>query len=67
MAQSAFLLGHFILDGVVILYETLHELNKKKINVFVLKLDLEKAYDKVNGLFLQQALQIKGFSPMWCE
>jgi hypothetical protein len=33
----------------------------------VLKLYFEKAYDKIKWPFLQQALRIKGFSPMWCE
>ncbi|WVZ71503.1 hypothetical protein U9M48_020086, partial [Paspalum notatum var. saurae] len=34
------------LEGVVILYETLHELRKKKLSGVVLKLDFEKAYDE---------------------
>jgi hypothetical protein len=33
----------------------------------VLKLDFKKDYDKIKRPFLQQALRIKGFSPMWCE
>ena len=31
------------------------------------KIDFEKAYDKVNWAFLQQALRMKGFDPKWCE
>ena len=31
----------------------------------VLKIDFEKAYDKVKWLFLQQTLRMKGFSE-WC-
>jgi hypothetical protein len=31
------------------------------------KIDFEKAYDKVNWSFLQQALRMKGFDPKWCE
>jgi retron-type reverse transcriptase len=65
--QSAFIPGQFILDGVVTLHETLHELQTKKKDAVVLKLDFEKAYDKIKWHFLQQALRIKGFSPMWCE
>ena len=45
--QSAFMSGRYILEGVVIIYETLHELHKNKINGVILKLDFEKAYDKV--------------------
>jgi hypothetical protein len=33
----------------------------------ILKLDFEKAYDKVNWEFLQQTLRIKGFSQKWCH
>ena len=56
-----------ILEGVVILHETLHELRKKKLNGVVLKLDFEKAYDKVDWDFLQQTLRVKGFSNRWCD
>ena len=66
-SQSAFLPGRFILDGAVTLHETLHELNKLKQDVLILKLDLKKGYDKIKWPFLQQALRIKGFSPKWCE
>ncbi|XP_022682391.1 uncharacterized protein LOC111257326 [Setaria italica] len=53
--------------GVVILHETIHELCRKKQDGIILKLDFEKAYDKVNWTFLQQALKMKGFSPTWCK
>jgi hypothetical protein len=33
--------------------------------VVILKLDFEKAYDKVKWSFLQQTLRMKGFSPEW--
>jgi hypothetical protein len=33
----------------------------------LLKLDFEKAYDKVKWSFLQQTLHIKGFDPKWFE
>jgi hypothetical protein len=52
-SQSAFLPGRYILDGAVILHETLHELKKKKLDGVVLIIDFEKAYDKVNWHFLQ--------------
>jgi hypothetical protein len=31
------------------------------------KINFEKAYDKVKWSFLQQALRMKGFPPMWCD
>lgn len=51
-SQTAFLPGRFILEGVVTLHETIHELKRKKQNGILLKLDFEKAYDKVNWDFL---------------
>ena len=40
---------------------------KKKQSAIILKLDFEKAYDKVNWNFLQQTLRMKGFSQTWCK
>jgi hypothetical protein len=45
--QSAFTPGPNILEGVVVLHETIHELHRKKISGVILKIDFEKAYDKV--------------------
>jgi hypothetical protein len=47
-SQSAFMPGRNIMEGVVMLHETIHELHRKKMNGVILKLDFEKAYDKVN-------------------
>jgi hypothetical protein len=57
--------GRNILDGVAILHETVHKLHSKKLNVVILKIDFEKAYDKVKWSFLQQTLRMKGFSNEW--
>ena len=46
--QTAFMQGRNILDGVVILHETVHEMHRKKLNGVIFKIDFEKAYDKVN-------------------
>jgi hypothetical protein len=59
--------GRHILEGVVILHETIHELHRKKMDGVLLKLDFEKAYDKIKWSFLQQALRMKGFDPKWCD
>jgi hypothetical protein len=53
--------GRNILDGVVTLHETVHELHSKKLNGVILKLDFEKAYDKVKWSFLHQTLRMKVF------
>jgi hypothetical protein len=61
-SQTAFMQGQNILDGVVTLHETIHELHSKKSNGVILKLDFEKACDKVKLYFLHQTLRMKGFS-----
>lgn len=63
--QTAFMQGRNILDGVVVLHETVHEMHTKKINGVIFKIDFEKAYDKVKWSFLQQTLRMKGFSEEW--
>jgi hypothetical protein len=35
------------MEGVVVLHETIHELHIKKKDGVILKIDCEKAYDKV--------------------
>jgi hypothetical protein len=65
--QTAFMPGRNIMEGVVILHETIHELHTKKSNGIIFKIDFENAYDKVKWSFLQQTLRMKGFSPKWCR
>ena len=60
--QTSFMQGRNIMEGVVILHETIHELHTKKRNGVIFKIDFEKAYDKVKWSFLQQTLRMKGFS-----
>jgi hypothetical protein len=49
-SQTSFMRGRNILKGVVILYETIHELHRKKQNGIILKIDFEKTYVRSNGL-----------------
>ena len=65
--QTAFMQVRYILDGVVTLHETIHELHRKKMDGVLLKIDFEKAYDKVKWPFLQQVLRMKGFNDKWCS
>ena len=51
--QTAFMQGRNIMEGVVILHETIHELHTKKGDGVIFKIDFEKAYDKVKWSFLQ--------------
>ena len=48
--QSGFIKGRNILEGVVILHEVIHELKTSKKKGLIMKIDFEKAYDKVIGL-----------------
>ena len=50
-SQIAFMPGRNIMEGVVILHETIHELHTKKLNGVVLKIDFEKTYDKSKMAF----------------
>jgi hypothetical protein len=52
-SQTAFMPDRQILEGVVVLHETIHELHLKKIDGVLFKVDFEKAYTKVKWSFLQ--------------
>jgi hypothetical protein len=45
--QTVFMPECQILEGVVVLHETIHELHRRKLDGVLLKIDFEKAYDKV--------------------
>jgi hypothetical protein len=46
--QSAFIRGRYILESVVIAHEVVHSMHRSKEHGVVIKLDYEKAYDRVN-------------------
>jgi hypothetical protein len=59
--------GRNIMSGILILHEILHETKRKKQLGIILKLDFEKAYDKVNWNFLFECLVARGFCIKWCN
>jgi hypothetical protein len=65
--QNAFIWGRYILESVVIAHEIMHSIYKSKEPGVIIKLDYEKAYDKVNLDFLMEILKTKGFSEKWIE
>ena len=50
---------------MAVLHEVLHEIRTSKEEVFILKIDFEKAYDRVRWEFLKEVLREKGFDPLW--
>ncbi|XP_073361214.1 uncharacterized protein [Aegilops tauschii subsp. strangulata] len=63
--QSAFIQGRYILDGVLVFHEALHEVHSKHLKAVFLKLDFHKAYDTVSWTFLRECLLRKGFDDRW--
>lgn len=51
--QTGFIKGRNIFEGVIILHEVLHELKRSKSKGLILKIDFEKAYDRVRWSFLE--------------
>ncbi len=54
-AQSAFIPGRWIAENQLIVQEILHSFKKRKVkgSFIAMKLDLQKAYDRVNWGFLK--------------
>jgi hypothetical protein len=59
-SQNAFIKGRNIMD-VLSLHEILHDTKSKKRDGIILKLDFEKANDKISWSFLFEARNKEGF------
>ena len=55
------------MNGIMPLHEILHETKRRNEVGVILKLDFEKAYDKVSWEFLFEILKIRGFDRKWCK
>lgn len=68
-SQSAFVPGRLMSDNSLIAHEMLSYMNSStsKICSVALKLDMNKAYDRVNWDFLWNVLKAFGFPPYWIQ
>ena len=64
-AQNGFLPERSILDGLAIVHEVLHELNKNHVPGILLELDFDSSYANINLDFLKEVLILKGFTNKW--
>ena len=60
--------GRHITDNVLVAFETMHHISKKKggkVRDMALKLDMSKAYDRVEWVCLEKIMEKLGFSKRW--
>ncbi|KAL5564409.1 hypothetical protein UlMin_027573 [Ulmus minor] len=68
--QSAFVPGRLITDNVLLGLETMHWLRQHRggnTGYVALKLDMSKAYDRVEWSFLEDMMFCLGFTASWVE
>lgn len=68
--QSAFVPGRCVVDNAILGYECIHSLRNRRqgrSGWAALKLDMSKAYDRVEWSFLRQLMLKMGFDPQWVE
>ncbi|KAL6558471.1 hypothetical protein OROMI_018821 [Orobanche minor] len=63
-AQSGFIKGRNITDNILTAHEVTHDISQSTNNT-IIKLDMEKAYDRINWNFIIQVMTKFGFSGVW--
>lgn len=69
-AQSAFISGRAIQDNILIAFETIHMMKNKRYGKkgdVALKIDISKAYDRVDWNYLEAILRRLGFCEIWIK
>lgn len=66
-AQSSFIPGRLSVDNIVIVQEAIHSMRRKmgRKGWMLLKLDLEKAYDRIRWDFLEDTLNAANLPEDW--
>ena len=67
-AQSAFVPVRFIMDNVLVVFETMHSIDQRKKGkeaLMTIKLDISKAYDRVKWVYLEAMMKKIGFHDKW--
>lgn len=68
--QSAFVGGRLIQDNLIVAHEVFHSLKRRdsrgRENVAI-KLDMSKAYDRLEWGFIRQCLLSYGFNSVWVD
>ncbi|WCJ39636.1 RNA binding RNA-directed DNA polymerase [Euphorbia peplus] len=66
-AHSSFVPGRHISDNVILVQEAIHSMHhrSRRPGDMIIKLDMEKAYDRVSWFFLRATLSLAGFSDHW--
>ena len=67
-SKSAFQSNKAISDNILVAFEMLHQMKtqkSKKVDFMTLKLDMSKAYDRVEWRFLTEVMRKMGFCESW--